>query len=179
MPYYRVAGEVPAKRHIRFRGPDGSLYAEELMGEEGFVSDSSLLYHRHPPTAIVKSEGLADVAAEAPLAANHPLLPRHFRTRDLPAGGDMVVGRQLLLANSDEIESKIAAGNGRVARLIKEKKPIKEAIEELYLAACSRYPRSEELDRHLGHVAQLSNKQQALEDVLWAILNTREFLFNH
>jgi len=101
MPYYRVAGEVPAKRHVRYRGPDGSLYAEELMGEEGFVSDSSLLYHRHPPTAIVKSEGLSDVATEAPLAANHPLLPRHFRTRDLPAGGDLVLGRQLLLANDD------------------------------------------------------------------------------
>src|SRR5215475_6344515 len=101
MPYYRVAGEVPPKRHVRFRGPDGSLFAEELMGEEGFTSDSSLLYHRHPPTAIVKSEGLSDVAAEAELAANHPLLPRHFRTRDLAAGGDMVIGRQLLLANDD------------------------------------------------------------------------------
>ena len=112
MPYYRVAGEVPAKRHVRFRGPDGSLYAEELMGEEGFVSDSSLLYHRHPPTAIVKSEGLADVAAETALAANHPLLPRHFRTRDLPAGGDMVLGRQLLLANDDVRISVAAADTG-------------------------------------------------------------------
>ncbi|MGB6457774.1 MAG: homogentisate 1,2-dioxygenase domain-containing protein [Streptosporangiaceae bacterium] len=100
MPYYRVAGEVPAKRHVRFRGPDGSLYAEELMGEEGFVSDSSLLYHRHPPTAIVKSEALAG-AAEVILTANHPLLPRHFRTQDLAAGGDLVLGRQLLLANDD------------------------------------------------------------------------------
>ncbi|MGH3300719.1 MAG: homogentisate 1,2-dioxygenase [Streptosporangiaceae bacterium] len=100
MPYYRVAGEVPAKRHVRFRGPDGSLYAEELMGEEGFVSDSSLLYHRHPPTAIVKSEGLAATAAVV-LAANHPLLPRHFRTQDLAAAGDLVLGRQLLLANDD------------------------------------------------------------------------------
>ena len=112
MPYYRVAGDVPAKRHVRFRGPDGSLYAEELMGEEGFVSDSSLLYHRHPPTAIVKSEGLADPAAEVALAANHPLLPRHFRTRDLPAGGDLVLGRQLLLANDDVRISFAAADAG-------------------------------------------------------------------
>jgi hypothetical protein len=43
MPYYRVAGEVPRKRHIRFRGPAGKLYAEELMGEEGFGSVWSLL----------------------------------------------------------------------------------------------------------------------------------------
>src|SRR5215469_15834081 len=101
MPYYRAAGEIPRKRHVRFRGPAGNLYAEELMGEEGFVSDSSLLYHQHPPTAIVKSEGLTDAAGQAQLVPNHPLLPRHFRTQDLPAGGDLVLGRRLMMANDD------------------------------------------------------------------------------
>ncbi len=101
MPYYRVIGEIPRKRHIRFRRPDGGLYAEELMGEEGFVSDSSLLYHAHLPTAIVKSDGVEDPEVAAGLAPNHPLLPRHFRTQDLPGGGDLVLGRQLLLANDD------------------------------------------------------------------------------
>ena len=52
MPYYRSVGEIPRKRHTQFRQPDGSLYAEELMGQQGFSSDSSLLYHRHLPTAI-------------------------------------------------------------------------------------------------------------------------------
>src|SRR5436190_77006 len=47
MPYYRRVGEVPPKRHTQFSQPDGSLYAEELMGQEGFSSDSSLLYHRY------------------------------------------------------------------------------------------------------------------------------------
>src|SRR6266508_2462441 len=56
MPYYRSVGEVPPKRHTQFRQPDGSLYAEELMGQEGFSSDSSLLYHRHLPTAIVAGD---------------------------------------------------------------------------------------------------------------------------
>jgi homogentisate 1,2-dioxygenase len=101
MTYYRVAGEIPRKRHIRFRGPDGSLYAEELMGEEGFSSDSSLLYHVHPPTAIVKSEGLTDAAADGGVVPNHPLLPRHYRTQDMPAGGDLVLGRHLIMANDD------------------------------------------------------------------------------
>jgi len=54
MPYYRSAGDIPRKRHTQFRQPDGSLYAEELMGQEGFSSDSSLLYHRYLPTAIVE-----------------------------------------------------------------------------------------------------------------------------
>jgi homogentisate 1,2-dioxygenase len=101
MPYYRVAGEIPRKRHVRFRSPEGRLYAEELMGEEGFASDASLLYHVHPPTAIVKSEGLTTAGAEPGAVPNHPLLPRHFRTRELPSGGDLVLGRQLLLGNDD------------------------------------------------------------------------------
>jgi homogentisate 1,2-dioxygenase len=71
------------------------------MGEEGFSSDSSLLYHAHPPTAIVKSEALPDVSGEAVLTANHPLLPRHYRTQDLPDGGDLVLGRQVLMGNDD------------------------------------------------------------------------------
>jgi homogentisate 1,2-dioxygenase len=110
MPYYRVAGEIPRKRHIQFRGPDGGLYAEELMGEEGFSADSSLLYHQHPPTAIVKSEGVHDAAADARLVPNHPLLPRHYRTQDLTSGGDLVLGRQLLMANDDVRISFSAAG---------------------------------------------------------------------
>ena len=114
MPYYRITGEVPRKRHVRFRGPAGDLYAEELMGEEGFSADSSLLYHRHLPTAIVKSEGLADAAAEAGLAPNHPLLPRHFRTQDLTPGGDLVLGRQLLMAN-DDVRISFAAADASSA----------------------------------------------------------------
>src|SRR5258708_29290088 len=98
MPYYRVAGEIPRKRHVRFRRPDGGLYAEELMGEEGFGSDSSLLYHVHPPTAIVKSEAVDD-AAEGGGVPNHPLLPRHFRTQELSGGGGLVLATQLLLAS--------------------------------------------------------------------------------
>lgn len=108
MPYYRVAGELPRKRHIRFHRPDGGLYSEELMGEEGFSADSSLLYHVHPPTAIIKSEGVPE-AGQAETVPNHPLLPRHVRTAGLPAGGDLVLGRGLLFANDDVRISFVSA----------------------------------------------------------------------
>jgi homogentisate 1,2-dioxygenase len=45
MAHYRSAGHVPPKRHTQHRSPSGELYYEELVGEEGFSSDSSLLYH--------------------------------------------------------------------------------------------------------------------------------------
>ena len=85
----------------------------------------------------------------------------------------------LLLANSDEMENKIGAGDGRVAKLVKEKKPGKEAIAELYVASLSRLPTDSEKNKTLAYYDQQANKQQALEDILWALLNSKEFMFNH
>jgi hypothetical protein len=85
----------------------------------------------------------------------------------------------LLLSNSDEIENKLANGEGRVAQLIKDKKTDEQAIDELYLAALSRPPTPEELGKTVVYLTGSSNRQQALEDVLWSLLNTREFMFNH
>jgi homogentisate 1,2-dioxygenase len=103
MPYYKRVGEIPRKRHTQFRSPDGRLYAEELMGVEGFSSDSALLYHRHLPTAIVNAEVVPDFRGA--LTPNHPLKPRHFRTQDLkwesPADVDAVTGRRTLFGNAD------------------------------------------------------------------------------
>ena len=99
MPYYRRVGEVPRKRHVQFRAPSGELYAEELMSSNGFSAESSLLYHRRPPTAIIAAEVVA--AEPDPLVANVPVLPRHFRLHECKPGGDAVFGRRLLLANQD------------------------------------------------------------------------------
>jgi homogentisate 1,2-dioxygenase len=102
MPHYRRVGDVPPKRHTQFRAPDGSLYAEELMGSEGFSSSSSLLYHRRPPTALISAETVTHGEDRSDgVRPNAPLLPRHLRTAELPAGGDLVGGRRLLLANDD------------------------------------------------------------------------------
>ncbi|PRX45190.1 homogentisate 1,2-dioxygenase [Prauserella shujinwangii] len=113
MAYYRQVGEVPPKRHTQHRTPEGGLYYEELMGEEGFSSDSSLLYHRHIPSAIVDAVPwqVPDTATEA----NHPLRPRHFTLHDLFPGEewkrhDVVTGRRLVLGNADVRLSYVVAG---------------------------------------------------------------------
>lgn len=108
MPYYRSVGDVPRKRHVQHRRPDGGLYAEELVGIEGFSHDSALLYHRHLPTAIVAASTIDQ--PDPGVAPNHPLLPVHLRAHDLVADSlDAVTGRSLLLANDDVRLSYVAA----------------------------------------------------------------------
>ncbi len=101
MPHYRAVGDIPRKRHTQFRRPDGGLYAEELMGQEGFSSESALLYHRHLPTAVVAIEKGHDPSGE--LRPNHPLTPRHVRAHKIAVGpdDDAVSGRKLMFGNSD------------------------------------------------------------------------------
>ncbi|NKZ09146.1 homogentisate 1,2-dioxygenase [Actinomadura latina] len=104
MAHYRRVGHVPPKRHTQHRDGGERLYFEELMGEEGFSSDSSLLYHRDIPSAIVDSRvwDVPDMAT----TPNHPLKPRHLKLHELfPketwAETDAVTGRRVILANND------------------------------------------------------------------------------
>ncbi|HJT79449.1 MAG TPA: DUF1549 and DUF1553 domain-containing protein, partial [Gemmataceae bacterium] len=85
----------------------------------------------------------------------------------------------LHLANSPEMEDRIARGDGRVAKLVKEKAAPERAVEELYLAAFARYPTPDERAKAVAYVARQKDERRGLEDVLWALLNSREFLFNH
>ena len=97
MSYYVRVGEVPRKRHTWFKTGDGSRLHEELMGEEGFSGNSSLLYHLRSPSAITSIEPCQ--VTRAPVTANNPLAPWHFRASKLPPGGDLILGRHVLLSN--------------------------------------------------------------------------------
>jgi homogentisate 1,2-dioxygenase len=111
MAHYRSVGAIPPKRHTQHRDAEGALYFEELMGEEGFSSDSSLLYHRGVPSALVDSQvwELGDQSR----TPNHPLKARHLRLHTLfVAGetGDAVEGRRLVLGNNDVRISYVVTG---------------------------------------------------------------------
>ncbi|NQV25088.1 MAG: DUF1553 domain-containing protein [Rhodopirellula sp.] len=85
----------------------------------------------------------------------------------------------LLLANSDELENKLSSGDGRIAKLVAAEKPIPDIIDEIYLSAFARHPHDKERETTTKYVESQENKRQALEDVLWTIVNSKEFLFNH
>src|SRR5207244_2476441 len=99
MLYYHSIGSIPRKRHTVLRKPDGGLYAEELMGHEGFTGTSSLLYHTHPPTTVKSVRRLRETVYEAD--PDQTLRHRHFRTSQVKKGGSPTLDRIPLLFNQD------------------------------------------------------------------------------
>ena len=83
MPIYHTLGN-PQKRHTVFRKPDGGIYAEELMGHEGFTGTSALLYHVHPPTTVKSVRRVKETALEAD--PDQTLRHRHFLTSQREEG---------------------------------------------------------------------------------------------
>lgn len=108
---------------------------------------------------------------------------------------DANLAQSLHLINSKSIQEKISSDNGRAARLAREtNRSDDERITEFYQFALSRGPNESELAAAKGHLSkkrrQAAEKdddeltperaeREAFEDLLWAVMNTKEFLFNH
>ncbi len=99
---------------------------------------------------------------------------------------DASLAQSLHLLNSKSLQERLAADSGRAARLAADAaRSHEEKIGDLYLAALSRYPKADELDLALEHIRSRKPDgdkdpvRMAYEDIVWALINTKEFLFNH
>jgi hypothetical protein len=93
--------------------------------------------------------------------------------------------------NAGDIKSKLSNGNGRAELLAKSDKPMEDRIAELYRVAFARAPSSEELATAVAYLNEprldaqgkpidpTRSLRENLHDLLWALINTKEFLFNH
>lgn len=101
------------------------------------------------------------------------------------------LAQSLHLINAQEIKTKLATNNGRAHRLATSESPNAEKVNELYIAAFSRPPRPDELKIAVEYLAEerldpdgkpvprAKVTRDNFEDLLWALMNTKEFLFNH
>lgn len=101
------------------------------------------------------------------------------------------LSQSLHFLNAPEMKAKLATSNGRADRLATEDRPAAEKIRELYVVAFAREPRPDELENALNYLAEpriaadgqpLDEKQASrenIEDILWALISSKEFLFNH
>jgi hypothetical protein len=86
----------------------------------------------------------------------------------------------LHLMNSTRLTEKIAHESGRAARLAKSDRPVDDVVTELYLVTYARFPTSDELKTAAAvFTADGATRQSATEDLMWALINSAEFVLNH
>lgn len=89
------------------------------------------------------------------------------------------LAQALHLLNSDEVQGKLSRAGGRADLMSKDKRPDAEKVDELFLWAFGRKPSKEQMEIALEMIGKnSSNKKLAYEDIIWALLNTKEFVFN-
>ena len=88
------------------------------------------------------------------------------------------LSQALHLMNGTTVAQKVGNG-GLVKKWIDEKWPTEKIIEELYIRCLTRTPTATEVERLVATVREASDPTEALADLFWAVLNSREFMFNH
>jgi hypothetical protein len=89
------------------------------------------------------------------------------------------MSQALELFNGEALQGKLKHPEGAVALLAKSDKSDVAALEELFLRALARRPTPKEQADLLKVLGQAENREEVLQDILWALINTKEFMFNH
>jgi hypothetical protein len=181
----------------------------QLSAESNDFNKDDNKYFSHAVTKLLPAEPLLDAICAAtdvpekfagmPLGTravqlpdgeiNHPFLktfgqPARELACECEREGDSNLAQALQLINGPTINEKLRAANNRVGKLLGKKDAMltdAQILEELYYATLSRPPEAGEVKAALDHVtkAAAADKRKAWEDVHWALLNSKEFLFRH
>jgi hypothetical protein len=89
------------------------------------------------------------------------------------------MSQALHLMNGDTINNRITHPKGRVASLVNTSLKPDDAIEDIYIACLSRWPTEKEKKAAQYYLEKSPSIREGYEDLMWAILNSREFIFNH
>lgn len=92
---------------------------------------------------------------------------------------DSNLSQALQLIGGATVNGKLRDDAGRMAALAKSTKPPEEITRELYLVALSREPNSTEMAAAVKHLTTAKDRRQAVEDLGWVLINSKEFLFRH
>lgn len=107
--------------------------------------------------------------------------PDRIKTCECERTEEPSMAQVLHLANGDTINKKLAARGNRIEKWVESKTTPARMIEEIYLSALSRFPTESEATRLAGvfNAAATEEKRAVVEDIFWAVLSSKEFLFSH
>ena len=115
---------------------------------------------------------------------NHPFLktfgqPARELACECEREGDSNLAQALQLINGPSVNDRLRNATNRIGKLMAAKKSDREILDELFLVTLTRLPTDSEASAMLGHVTAQMDKRRAWEDVHWALINAKEFLFRH
>jgi hypothetical protein len=115
---------------------------------------------------------------------NHPFLktfgqPARELACECEREGDSNLAQALQLINGPAVNDRLRNATNRIGKLIAAKKTDEQILNELFLVTLTRPPTQSEVSAMLGHVSAQVDKRKAWEDVHWALINSKEFLFRH
>jgi hypothetical protein len=176
----------------------------QLSTETSDYNKDDNKYFSHAVTKLLTAEQLLDaICAATALPEKFAGLPLGTRATQLPDGevnhvflktfgqpgrelacecereSDSNLAQALQLINGPTINEKLRNAANRLGKLLAQKLPDRDVLNELYLTTVSRLPGDGEVKAALGHVAKTADKRKAWEDLQWALLNSKEFLFRH
>lgn len=105
--------------------------------------------------------------------------PKRVSACECERSPDENLSQALHTLNGDTITSKITAKTSRLSTLLSAKKSHAEIVTELYLASLSRRPSAAELKSTEAFLKQYPSPKECYQDLLWALLNSKQFLFVH
>ncbi len=176
----------------------------QLSSRTNSFNKNDEIYCSHATTRLLSAEQLLDaICAVTAVAEDFKNAPAGTRTTQLaepPAdnyflkvfgqpqremacqcerSSESNLSQALQMINGPVVHNKLRADNGRIAQMIAAGKSDDEIITTIYYAAVARPPVPEELAASKHHIAGQTDRRMALEDVGWAVLNSKEFLFQH
>jgi len=115
---------------------------------------------------------------------NHPFLktfgqPARELACECEREGDSNLAQALQLINGPTVNDRLRNAANRIGKLMTAKKTDKEIVADLFLTTLSRLPNDTEESAMLNHVSISTDRRRAWEDVHWALINSKEFLFRH
>jgi hypothetical protein len=176
----------------------------QLAARTNELNSEDTLYFSHAYTKLLPAEVLLDaISTVTGTVTPFDGLPRGARATQIPDGkmenpflktfgrparelacecereSDSNLSQALQLIGGATVNGKLRDDQGRMAQLAQSSKTPEQISRELYLVALAREPSSTELEAAVKHLTGAADRRQAVEDLGWVLINSKEFLFRH
>ena len=152
------------------------LTAEQLMDAVSVVTGVPERFPGLP--AGFRAIGLPDPNVSAPVLDTFGR-PAREAICECERNDEPNLSQTLVLMNGEFLQKRVTAKEGRLAGLLAAGRSDEEILRELYLRALSRPPTPDEILTAKGFIQEAGSREQGLQDMVWTLLNTREFLLQH